>query len=304
MKLNTSNSVHLNYNDRMLEIDVTLLDFQYKGNHQFAYKIEGLHNDWLYTNKNKISLIGLPSGNHLIKIKGKGSSGDWTNEVLEIPIFVDAPFYLKWQFILSAIAIITALSVLGIRWRIQSLKSERTRLEKEVENRTREIEEDKQIIASQAEALQQLDIAKTNFFSNITHEFRTPLTLIIGPLEQLIISQPPPTIFKRRIQGVLKNAKHILVLINQLLDISKIESGQMKVEIVKGDLIEYTRELINRFQILSKNKKQKLYFLADKKSWFINFDNRKWDKIMYNLLSNAIKFTPGGKRNSGEPLRN
>jgi len=294
-ELNTSNNVYLNYNDRMLEIEVTLLDFEYKGNHQFAYKIEGIDSDWFYTNKNKISLIGLTMGNHLIKIKGKGSSGDWTNEVLEIPVFVDAPFYLKWQFILSACAIITSLTALAIRWRIKSLKSERTRLEEEVQNRTREIEKDKQIIASQAEELKQLDLANTNFFSNITHEFRTPLTLIIGPLEQLIVSQPAPTIFKRRIQGVLKNARHILVLINQLLDISKIESGQMKVEIVKGDVIDYTRELINRFQSLSKNKGQKLYFLADKKSWFINFDNKKWDKIIYNLLSNAIKFTPEGK---------
>jgi signal transduction histidine kinase/CheY-like chemotaxis protein/AraC-like DNA-binding protein len=190
---------------------------------------------------------------------------------------------------------ISALVGMGIRWRVHALKSERTRLEKEVENRTREIESDKQIIASQAEELKQLDIAKTHFFSNITHEFRTPLTLIIGPLEQLITSPPPPTIFKRRLQGVLKNARHILVLINQLLDISKIESGQMKVELVKGDIVDYTRELINRFQSMSKNKGQKLYFLADKKSWFINFDNKKWDKIIYNLLSNAIKFTPEGK---------
>lgn len=94
---------------------------------------------------------------------------------------------------------------------------------------------------------------------------------------------------------MLKNARHILALINQLLDISKIESGQMKVELVKGDIIDYTRELINRFHILSKNKGQKLYFLTDKKSWFVNFDNKKWDKIIYNLLSNAIKFTPEGK---------
>ena len=294
-ELNTSKSVYLKHNDRMLEIEVTLLDFQYKANHQFAYKIEGVHNDWLYTNKNKITLIGLPYGNHLIKIKGKGSSGNWNNQILEIPIYVDAPFYLKWPFILSALAMIIALVGMGIRWRVHALKSERTRLEKEVENRTREIESDKQIIASQAEELKQLDIAKTHFFSNITHEFRTPLTLIIGPLEQLITSPPPPTIFKRRLQGVLKNARHILALINQLLDISKIESGQMKVELVKGDIVDYTRELINRFQSMCKNKGQRLYFLADKKSWSINFDSNKWDKIIYNLLSNAIKFTPEGK---------
>ena len=294
-ELNTSKSVYLKHNDRMLEIEVTLLDFQYKANHQFAYKIEGVHNDWLYTNKNKITLIGLPYGNHLIKIKGKGSSGNWNNQILEIPVFVDTPFYLKWPFIVSALAMIIALLGLGIRWRLHALKSERTRLEKEVENRTREIERDKQIIASQAEALKQLDLAKTHFFSNITHEFRTPLTLIIGPLEQLITSPPTPTIFKRRLQGVLKNARHILALINQLLDISKIESGQMKVELVKGDIVDYTRELINRFQSICKNKGQRLYFLADKKSWSINFDSNKWDKIIYNLLSNAIKFTPEGK---------
>ncbi|MCB9294738.1 MAG: HAMP domain-containing histidine kinase [Lewinellaceae bacterium] len=165
---------------------------------------------------------------------------------------------------------------------------------RQLEEQNRQIEADKQVIATQAEELKALDKAKTRFFSNITHEFRTPLTLIIGPLEQVISEQPPATIFRRRLNGVLKNAQHLLGLINQMLDLSKIESGRLEIEVSRGDLVAYTRELTNRFQPLARKKELRLVFTAHPDNWETQFDKDKWDKIVYNLLSNAIKFTPPG----------
>ena len=185
-------------------------------------------------------------------------------------------------------ALLGVAGIIGlIRAREYQLKKDQKRLEAEVEKRTLTVQQ-------QAEELKALDKAKTRFFSNITHEFRTPLSLIIGPLEQVIEEPPPPTIFRRRMNSVLKNARHLLILINQLLDLSKIESGHMQMEVTRGDIIAHTQELTRRFHPLAQKKEQRLTFVAGSQSWEIHFDKRKWDKILYNLLSNAVKFTEKG----------
>ncbi|MCO6492123.1 MAG: response regulator, partial [Phaeodactylibacter sp.] len=208
-------------------------------------------------------------------------------EILSVPVYVRKPFYLRWPFLVLLSAFIIATAIGAVRWRVAKLKKDQARLETEVQKRTLTIRQ-------QAEELKALDKAKTRFFSNITHEFRTPLTLIIGPLEQVISEQPPPTIFRRRLNGVLKNARHLLNLINQMLDLSKIESGRMHIEAARGDLVAYTRELTKRFEPLAAKKELRLSFVACRDNWETQFDQDKWDKIVYNLLSNAIKFTPPG----------
>jgi len=287
--------------DEILEIDLALLDFRDPGQNRFAYRIQGYQEQWIHTNSRTISLFGLPYGRYELVVKGRGTSGGWNPVELSIPLHVQAPFYLQTWFIICMIFLAIATVWGGVNLRLRSLKKGQEQLEAEVKKRTRQLEEqnrqieaDKQVIATQAEELKALDKAKTRFFSNITHEFRTPLTLVIGPLEQVISEQPPPTIFRRRLNGVLKNARHLLGLINQMLDLSKIESGRMKTEAARGDLVAYTKELTNRFQPLARKKELRLAFIAHQDNWETQFDKDKWDKIVYNLLSNAIKFTPPG----------
>jgi signal transduction histidine kinase/CheY-like chemotaxis protein len=287
----TTNGIILEPTDRIIEIEVSLLDFENPTEIQYMYQIKGYQDQWLYTKSNRITFNNLPYGSYTINIKGKGLASGNSSNMLEIPVIVEKPFYLTWQFITIMILLLTLLIFGVVKWRISRLQKDRERLEKEVQVRTKRIENDKDIIEAQAESLKDLDKAKSHFFSNITHEFRTPLTLIIGPLEQLLDEQPPPTVFKRRMKGILKNANHILGLINQLLDISKIESGQMKLEIVHGDIIQYTDDIVKRFESLASQKKQRLAFIANRESWYVQFDQSKWDKIILNLLSNALKFT-------------
>ncbi|MCB0598322.1 MAG: hypothetical protein KDD28_29880, partial [Phaeodactylibacter sp.] len=280
-------NIRLNPGDRILELEVSLLDYESSADNQYAYQIEGYQDQWVYTGENKISIINPPYGRYAIKIKGRGASGVWSNEILSVPVYVRKPFYLRWPFIVLLSAFIIATALWAVRWRVAKLNKDRARLESEVQKRTLTIQQ-------QAEELKALDKAKTRFFSNITHEFRTPLTLVIGPLEQVISEQPPPTIFRRRLNGILKNARHLLGLINQMLDLSKIESGRMEIEVSRGDLAAYTKELTTRFQPLARKKGLRLTFVAHQDNWETQFDKDKWDKIVYNLLSNAIKFTPPG----------
>ncbi len=275
--------------DKFFELQFALLDFDLPKQHQYAYKIEGYSNQWTYINENYLRITSLPYGEYTLKIKGQNISKGWSGQELSLDIEVVTPFYLQWWFIISAITLTIGGIIAMVKWRFNSLERDRKRLETEVQKRTWQIEKDKQTISAQAEKLKQLDIAKTRFFSNITHEFRTPLTLIIGPLKQFIKANPAA---RHQLAGVVKNAQHLLSLINQLLDLSKLESGQMKVEVTHGDIVAYTRELTNRFIPLAQQKKQRICFVSNKESWKTNFDKDKWDKIVYNLLSNAIKFTP------------
>ena len=268
---------------QMVELEVSLLDYESTKNNQYAYQIEGYQNNWTYTKDNTISIFKLPYGDYQVNLKARGPSGLWTDKIVTFPLIVSTPFYLRGWFLFSLLSLAILGVVIFIKRREVNLQKDRIRLEQEIKKRTA-------TIVKQTKELEALDKAKTRFFSNITHEFRTPLTLIIGPLRQIIKESKDMTLVNR-LTDVTKNAQQILRLINQLLDISKSESGNLKVEISQGDLTAHTRELVDEFQRLAKQKNQRLVFSAQQTEWITNFDRDKWSKIIYNLTFNAIKFT-------------
>lgn len=288
--------INLQPDDGILEIKVALLDFGIHSQHEYAYKLTGNQDQWISTNENKITFYNLPYGKFQLHLKARGASGNWSKNELFIPIHIRTPIYLRvWFWVLCSLVLLS-IGFLAQRLRVKALKSDRVRLEKEVSNRTMKIEEDKQIILEQAEALRELDEIKSRFFSNITHEFRTPLTLVIGPIEQAIaaLSAEPVQTDSIRTQliGVSQNARNLLELINQLMDLTKLESKSMPVETSLGDLVAYTQRLVSQFQPLATQKQIQLSFSTGMEKWATSFDKKKWNKTVFNLLSNAIKFTP------------
>ncbi len=274
--------------DRILELQPGLLDYKNTGSKQYAYRLND--QQWTYTNGNTIPIMNPSFGQYTLSIKGKTASGEWS-EVLKVPFYAKAPFYRQTWFLVTAGLWAAFFVFLFFRGRLRRLEKDRTRLEEEVKKRTAQIERDKETIEKQATELRQLDKTKSRFFSNITHEFRTPLTLVTSPIEK-ILSENPPENMRQPLRGVLKNARSLLGLINQLLDISKLESAQMQVEISHGDVVDYTQNLVRQFEPLALSKQINLTFKADNTVWETYFDKDKWRKIVSNLISNAIKFTP------------
>ena len=149
------------------------------------------------------------------------------------------------------------------------------------------------IIMKQAEAtrLKELDVVKTNIYTNITHEFRTPLSIIIGLAEQ--IEDNPKIGLTEGLQIIKRNGKSLLRLISQMLDLSKLEAKAMPANLFQGDIIGYLKYIIESFESLAKSKNINLHFVTEIDQLIMDFDVEKMMQIISNLLSNSIKFTPG-----------
>jgi len=142
-----------------------------------------------------------------------------------------------------------------------------------------------------ARKLHELDMMKLKFFTNISHEIRTPLTLIIGPLEKILNQDLSTREIKENLKLVNRNAKNLEKLISQLLDFRKLEAGNLKLELMEGDIVEFTRNIVHSFNDLALEKQVKLRFNTIKKQLLASFDPDKIEKILNNLLSNAFKFS-------------
>jgi signal transduction histidine kinase len=163
------------------------------------------------------------------------------------------------------------------------------RLEREVILRTEQLFRDREVIKEQAVQLQKLDKAKTRFFTNISHEFRTPLTVILGMVEQIRNQVREKDIIRR-------NANQLLRLINQILELRKLEAGNMSASYVQGDIITFLKYFIESFHSLAEQKNIELEFESTENPLVLDYDPEKLNHIISNLLTNAIKFTPeGGK---------
>lgn len=278
--------------DKYFEVHFALMDFKTNAQRQrlYAYKIAGFDENWRYTTNNFVRINSIPYGRYQLIVKGQVDGTAWSANELKLDIFVTRPFYLQWWFVLLALVSITTGIVLYFRYRTQKLKRDKIQLEQIVKNRTAQIRKDKQTIEQQAEALKEMDKVKTKFFSNITHELRTPLTLILGPTQQLY--EESHTVSKqKKLSTILKNARHLLNLINQLLDLSKLENNKIAIKYYYGDILEYIQDIIVGFMPLAQSKHQELLFETNTTIWKTYFDQDKWNKIVFNLLSNAIKYT-------------
>ncbi|MCB0375274.1 MAG: response regulator, partial [Sinomicrobium sp.] len=218
--------------------------------------------------KNNVQFANLSPGRYTFRVLGSNNDGLWSDRPAELKFSIRPPWWASWWAWLGYLLLASA-----IIWRLYRFQLQR------------------RLYQQEAFRLRELDMFKNRFFTNITHEFRTPLTLIFGPAEQ-ILSDNVPESFKAPAQIIKNNAGRLLELINQLLDVSKIESGQMEIKASTADVMAFTGKLLQGFQPLAQDKKQKLVFIPELSEWTTHFDAEKLNKIVCNLLSNAIKYTP------------
>jgi signal transduction histidine kinase/DNA-binding response OmpR family regulator/ligand-binding sensor domain-containing protein len=262
-----TNEITLHYTDFPCYISFSDLDLRPTKNNQFLYSLD--NTDWNdLSDSREIPLLDLPKGKHTIRIQGKSRNNLWQKKPLELQINVIPPWYKSnlAYFNYLLIFLLTIYQFYRLRLRQQLAKQE-------------------------AKRLQELDNLKSRFITNITHEFRTPLTIIMGyvdTLKSILTNHPQANVSLKSIE---RNSHSLITLVNQMLDLAKLEQGQLNLNITQQDLISFTHYLVNSFTSLAESKKVKLLFKANVEFLTMDFDQEKWRQIVTNLLSNAIKFT-------------
>lgn len=272
-----------------------LLDYTSPKSIAYEYRIEGLSNHWAACPGGILQLAGLPYGNFQIRVRAKTDNGQYSQQELLLPIHVQRPFYAQLWFMALVLLLISAGIAAFFRYRNQWLKRRKAELEKEVALQTEKIRQDKAIIEEQATELIKLDAAKSRFFANVTHELRTPLTLILGPIETFLQRKKQGQEEEGLLHLAKEHTERLQQMVDDLLDLGKLEAGKLKVEPHPVLLKQKITFLLSAFEshALSKNIELKLEAQINE-GLVIELDTRMFQMIFNNLVSNALKFTPAG----------
>jgi len=269
------------------EFHYTGLSFPVPERVRFSFKLEGLEEKWRDVGTRRVAYYTqIPPGNYTFRVKACNNDGVWNETGAAVSFYLKPYFYQTgWFYGLCAVAVVVMVFA-GYRLRIRQLKTREKELSKMVESRTRQL-------AEQSEKLKEMDRVKSRFFANISHEFRTPLTLIMGPLEQ-VFSENQDRKLSGDIKIALRHSQRLLTLINQLLDLSKLDSGKMELHASKQNIIPFLRGVVGAFQSLADQKKLDLTFHTKEEDITLYYDAEKMEKVVGNLIANAVKFTPAG----------
>jgi signal transduction histidine kinase/ligand-binding sensor domain-containing protein/DNA-binding response OmpR family regulator len=275
--LNRQKSVSLRYNENVFSIGFAALNLFHPEKNVFQYKLEPFNEEWLKADlKNtEATFTNLNAGDYRFHVRVSNDGSNWSELNPPLLITVLPPFWKsKWAMLFYLVAL--ALGLYATR----RFTLERQRLKFEAEQEHRE-----------AERIQQLDNLKTKFFTNVSHEFRTPLTLIMSPLEKLI-NKTEDTRQRNQLIFIHRQSRRLLAMVNQLLDFRKMEFQKPEAKRSWGDLAAFIADLGISFRDMADNKQLDFKVKVNCKSFYTYFDQDKTYKIISNLLSNAFKFTP------------
>ncbi len=294
-RLTQTSTIVLNPADRFFRLEFALLDFDGNENIQYAYRIEKEDHDWTYQKENALRMSRLPYGHHLLRIKGQSGNGQWSENELAIRIRVVRPLYLRSWFLLLAVLVTLFLLLLLHKWRTFEIKARKKELEQTVEERTQQIQADKETIERQARELKSLEQFKSRLFANISHELRTPLTLILGPIGSALRSGTLDPRNSGLLQKAQQSGRDLLKLISSILDLSRLEAGKMLVHPATIHLHSFLQQTVAAFTSHAERLQVQLTVeYHAREDLRIEFDLEKLKAILQNFLSNALKFTPAG----------
>lgn len=275
--LGKTSDIRLKHDQNNLTVTFSAFSYLSERDITFEYRFENLEEGWTRTSGNSISYTNIPSGQYTLRVRQVKPDSAHPTEIA-LGIRVDAPFYANpYAYTLYALLLI------GISYIFFLFKIRQARLQASLEGEKKE-----------KEHMEELNQSKLRFFTNISHEFRTPLTLIIGQLEAIMqINKLEPAIYKR-ILRVYKNAWHMRNLITELLDFRKQEQGYLKLKVEERDLVAFTQEIYNCFYEYSQIKNISYTIKHADEALNVWFDPVQMQKVIFNLLSNAFKYTPKG----------
>lgn len=271
-------SLTFTHRQNVFSVEFAGLSFINATKNQYAYRLEGFEDQWNYVNDPVATYMNLSPGDYTLVAKASNNDGLWTQEPIRLHINVlPPPWKTWWAYTIYAFIILSLLVALlrfnKMRWKLAH--------DLEIEHMEKEQQE-------------KLHRAKLTFFTNVAHEIRTPLTLIVSPIELVEEHYARDPFLQRQLRIVKSNTARLMRLISQLLDFQKQEAGNFKLKMQVGNIVELLKEIVFSFTEHAHSRHVKLNFSADLGKIEFPFDRDELEKVFCNLLHNALKFTPGG----------
>ncbi len=271
--------ITLSYDEDFIQFEFAALDYSASEKNQYAYILENFNKDWIYSRTVRTATFtNLSPGEYIFRVKGSNNDGIWNQTGTSILITITHPWWSTWWAY-----VVYGVVFFSILYFIRKYELNRIFLKSQLELET-----------VKSFTLSNLDQMKSRFFANISHEFRTPLTLILGQIES-VMSSGMEAKDKGKLQIANRNARRLLALINQLLDLSKIEAGSMQLKAEQHNIVSFLKSLFYSFESLAESQKISLKFESEFENIPVFFEPDKMEKVFYNLLSNAFKFTSAGE---------
>jgi signal transduction histidine kinase/ligand-binding sensor domain-containing protein/CheY-like chemotaxis protein/AraC-like DNA-binding protein len=269
--------IELSYRDNIITFEFAALNFHNAQKNQYAYQLTGFNDDWIQLgSRREVTFTNLDPGTYTLRVRGSNNDGRWNEKGTTLKITIIPPWWAtNWAYALYI------LIFLGLLYSLNRFFLRRQELQYQLQTEKEE-----------ALRLKELDTFKSRLYTNLTHEFRTPLTVILGMVEEMKAS--PSKYGKEGLQLVERNGKNLLRLINQLLDLSKLENEAFELNQQQSDIIPFLRYLTESFQSFANQKNLAVHFQTTLPKLVMDYDPAQIHQILTNLISNALKFTPSG----------
>jgi len=271
-----ADQINLTHKQSVFTIEYVGINYLSSDKTEYAYKLEGFNDDWNYVgNKRSATYTNLRPGTYTFKVRARDTNQEWGQDIASL-IINQAPPYWKTKLAFVIYFIIIVFTYILFR---------KVVLTREKEKSAYQFEQYK------LKKREELDRLRLRFFTNVSHDLRTPLTLIIAPLERLMKTEAnPDKLYQLKV--IEKNATRLLKLINQIMDLRRQETGNLKLELTHGDLRRFVEQILESYEDMAKLRNISLTFACSDEEIMMDFDQDKIDKIIFNLLSNAFKYTP------------
>ncbi|TWW01614.1 hybrid sensor histidine kinase/response regulator transcription factor [Chitinophaga pinensis] len=277
--LSVTKEIVLKHNENDFSVEFAALNFINTEKNKYAYRLDQFNDNWLVADGStrRITYTNISPGTYTLQVKAANEDGFWNEEGISLKIIVKPPF---WKTPLAYIiyVLLTVAILLLLRRSVIKRAHKRFTLEQE---------------RQEARRMHEMDMMKIRLFTNLSHEFRTPVSLILSPLEE-IMQQSGDQKEKGKFQLIYRNAKRLLILVNQLMDFRKMEMQELRLNPTWGDIAVFIREVAFSFADLAERKQIVFSYKSNTPHIYTYFDNDKIERILFNLLSNAFKFTPSG----------
>jgi ligand-binding sensor domain-containing protein/signal transduction histidine kinase/CheY-like chemotaxis protein/AraC-like DNA-binding protein len=277
--INATQQLKLNYNQRDFSLSFTGINFINPDKNQYRYMVSGIDDSWVEMgNQSNINFTYFPVGTYEIKIQVSTNPDKWDTNYKSILVTVLPPWWKTWwAFLIYSAALgmmLTLFFILSQRWAKMKNQLLMQHFQREKENELHQL--------------------KLKFYTDVSHELRTPLTLILAPLENLISKSELPNRFRNQLTQIQRSGFRLMQLVNQILDLRKLETGHENLQVAEGNIIRFFSEISLAFKEVANAKNITFEFLPYKQELSLWYDRDKLEIIVNNLLSNAFKFTPSG----------